>query len=585
MCGIFGYVGKSDNAGELVLEGLKILEYRGYDSWGVAVIEDGNFKVSKKIGKIGSAKLSLPKSNFALGHTRWATHGRVTNENAHPHLSCNSAIALIHNGIVENYQELAKKLSMNHKINSATDTEIIAHLVEEEYGKHNLKEALAKVFAYLHGLNAVAVASSTGEVAVAKNGSPLVLGVGKDEFFLASDATALLPHTKKVIFLEDNQLATLDKNGIKIFEIKTGREIKLQVKELDWKVSDGGLGKHPHFMIKEIYEQPKVLANIATNMLPEAKELASLIQNSKSTFLIASGTAYHACLASTYLFSKIAGYQVDTAVASEFDYLQNFLNKGSLLIAMSQSGETIDVIEPLNAAKKKGVKIAAVVNSLGSTIYRMSDFKVLLGAGPEKAVASTKAYIAKIAFMLLTIYALTGHEKKAREQIKKASAEIERLLETENIDKFKEIVKILVSAEHVYVIGRGVSYPSALEAALKMKEVSYVHTEGLAGGELKHGTIALIEMGTPCIVFAPNDETYQSIISNATEISSRGGLIIGIGPINSSVFDHWIEVKDIGEASIIPNMIPSQLFGYYMALEKGFDPDKPRNLAKAVTVK
>lgn len=252
---------------------------------------------------------------------------------------------------------------------------------------------------------------------------------------------------------------------------------------------------------------------------------------------------------------------------------------------MSQSGETIDVIEPLNQAKKKGAKIASVVNSLGSTIYRIGDFKVLLGAGPERAVASTKAYIAKISFMVLVAYALIGKVEEAQKLLKEASIEVERLLSAENIEKFKAIVKRLAKSEHVYVIGRGISYPSALEAALKMKEVSYVHTEGLAGGELKHGTIALIEEGTPCIVFAPNDETFDSIISNATEISSRGGLIIGVGPKNSSVFDHWIEVKDIGNSSLIPNVIPSQLFGYFMALEKGYDPDKPRNLAKSVTVK
>lgn len=585
MCGIFGYIGKATDAGEFVLEGLKVLEYRGYDSWGVAVIDEGSFKVNKKTGKIGLAKLDLPKSNFGIGHTRWATHGGVKDQNAHPHLSCDSTLALIHNGIVENYQELTRELSSEHHFASDTDTEIIVHLIEEEYQGKSLAEAVIKVFKKLQGLNAIAVAASNGEMVVAKNGSPLVIGLADEEVLIASDATALLPHTRKVIFLEDNQLANLTSKKVEVFNIETEERIEPEIQTLDWPITEVNLGEHEHFMIKEIHEQPLVINNIATNLASQAVELAELIKKAKGTYFIASGTAFHACLSATYLFSKIADHHVNTAVASEFNYLEDFLKKESLIIAMSQSGETIDVIEPLNQAKKKGAKIASVVNSLGSTIYRMGDFKVLLGAGPERAVASTKAYIAKIAFMVLAAYALIGKVEEAQRLLKEASSEVERLLSDENIENFKAIVKRLAKAEHVYVIGRGISYPSALEAALKMKEVSYVHTEGLAGGELKHGTIALIEEGTPCIVFAPNDETFDSIISNATEISSRGGLIIGVGPKKSSVFDHWIEVKDIGNASLIPNVIPSQLFGYFMALEKGYDPDKPRNLAKSVTVK
>jgi len=586
MCGIFGYVGKSNNAADLVLEGLKVLEYRGYDSWGVAVIDGEHFKVNKKVGKIGGATLSLPSSSYGIGHTRWATHGGVTAENAHPHLSCNSSLALIHNGIVENYRELGRTLAKKHKILSETDTEVIVHLVEEEYQKgKSLKDSLRDVFRSLEGLNAVAVVSSDGEIAVAKNGSPLVLGVGKDEFFLASDATAILPHTKEVVFLEDGQLATFGKEGLRLFDVDSGEEMKIKTQILDWEVGDSSLGKHPHYMIKEIFEQSRVIKNIATTLPPQAEELARAIKTAKGTYFIGSGTASHACLAGTYLFSKNARHHVNTAVASEFNYLEDFLKKESLVIALSQSGETIDVIEPLNAARKKGAKVAAVVNSLGSTIYRMGDIKILLGAGPEIAVASTKAYVAKLAFLLLVTYALKGEVKKAQELLLQSAAEVERLLEEKNLEKIREVVKVLSSAEHVYVIGRGISYPTALEAALKMKEVSYVHTEGLAGGELKHGTIALISPGTPCIVFAPADETYRSIMSNAQEIHSRGGLIIGVSPKKAQVFDHWIEVKDLGEASIIPNVIPAQLFGYFMALEKGLDPDKPRNLAKAVTVK
>lgn len=584
MCGIFGYVGKSSSAADLVLEGLKVLEYRGYDSWGVAVIDNGEFSVNKASGKIGEAHLNLPKSKTGLGHTRWATHGGVSKENAHPHLSCDGKLALVHNGIVENYQELAKNFSKKHRLLSQTDTEIIAHLLEEEVQKNTLQEALRKVFKQLQGLNAVAVADSSGQIVVAKNGSPLVLGAGKGEFFLASDATALLPHTKKVIFLEDNQLATINNVGIEVFSLETGKKLQPDVTTLDWAVVDNKLGNYPHYLLKEINEQPAVIKNIATLLVPQAHLLAKEIKKAKGTFFIGSGTASYAALAGTYLFSKI-DLHVNTVAASEFVYLENFLTKKSLVIALSQSGETIDVIEPLNFAKRRGVKIAAVVNALGSTIYRMSDLKILLGAGPELAVASTKAYTAKIAFLIMLTFAIQDRLKEAQNLLVAAATELERLLENNNLEKLKKIAKVLATKEHIYTIGRGVSYALALETAMKMKEVSYIHTEGLAGGELKHGTIALIDKGTPCIVFAPNDETYQAIISNATEIKSRGGLIIGIGPRNSDVFDHWVEIKDIKEASLIPAVIPAQLFGYYLALEKGLDPDKPRNLAKAVTVK
>ena len=338
-------------------------------------------------------------------------------------------------------------------------------------------------------------------------------------------------------------------------------------------------------MIKEIHEQPRIIRNIIDELEKPAIDLASAIKKAKGTFFIASGTAFHACLAGTYLFSKIANYHVNTAVASEFNYLEDFLNPRSLIIALSQSGETIDVVEPLNRAKEKGSRIAAVVNSLGSTVYRMGDIKILLGAGPEIAVASTKAYTAKLAFLILVTYSLLGRVEEGKIILASAASEVERLFKENSVREIKKITKVLAKSEHIYTIGRGISYPTALESALKIKEVSYIHTEGLAGGELKHGTIALISKGTPCIVFAPEDETYSAIISNATEIKSRGGLIIGIGPKRSDVFDHWIEVKDVGEASLIPMTIHAQLFGYYLALEKGYDPDKPRNLAKAVTVK
>ncbi|MEX0616483.1 MAG: glutamine--fructose-6-phosphate transaminase (isomerizing) [Candidatus Woykebacteria bacterium] len=597
MCGIFGYIGPKKNAAELVLSGLKTLEYRGYDSWGVASViqnskskvQNVNLVVEKHVGKIGKSKLSselsTQNSSLAIGHNRWATHGGVTDENAHPHLSCDGKIALVHNGIVENFQKLKKDLEKNHKFKSETDTEVIVHLIEEEIRTKDFVSAVRSSFNKLEGLNAIVTLTSDGELVAAKNGSPLVVGIGRREYFVASDATAISQHTKKVIFLEDGQLAHLNNHEVSIFSLATGEKLKAKRETLEWKFTQASTGNYPHFMIKEIHEQREVILNAAENLVNPAQILAEAINKARGTFFIASGTAFHACLAGTYLFSKIAKHHVNTAVASEFNYLEDFLTPKSLIIALSQSGETIDVVEPLSRAKKKESKIASVVNSLGSTIYRMGDIKVLLGAGPEIAVASTKAYIAKVAFLILVAFSLRGRVEEGKKLLVLAAKEVERLLKDECLKDIKKIAKILEKSENIYTIGRGVSFATALESALKIKEVSYIHTEGLAGGELKHGTIALISKGTPCIVFAPADETYEAIISNATEIKSRGGLIIGVGPKKSEVFDHWIEVKDAGEASLIPMTIPAQLFGYYLALEKGLDPDKPRNLAKAVTVK
>lgn len=584
MCGIFGYIGEWQDAATVVLDGLKRLEYRGYDSWGIAVAIDGKVRVEKKIGKIGQANTTLPKSSIGLGHTRWATHGGVTEENAHPHFDCSETLAIIHNGIVENYQELKDSLN-THRFKSETDTEVIVHLLEDALKKEkDFLTAFRDTFGKLKGLNAVA-ALYENKIIVGKNGSPIVLGKSSNSVLLASDASALLPITRDVIFLEDHQLAVMEKDKVSIFDIKSGEAQEAKWQTLDWKVETAQLGDFEHYMLKEIYEQPKVIRNVAENLSDQIADLSLEIKKARGTYFIGSGTASYACLAGTYLFSKIASRHVNTAPASEFNYLEDFLTPESLIIALSQSGETIDVVEPLTRAKSKGSKVVAIVNNLGSTIYRMADYKLLLGAGPEMAVASTKAYTAKIAILVMMAYAIKGDLETAQKLLLRAADEVERIIEKENLTNIRKICKDLIDREHIYVIGRGLSFPSAMEATLKIKEVSYIHAEGLAGGELKHGPIALIDKGTPCIVFAPGDETYDAIISNATEIKARGGKIIGVGSKRAKVFDEWVEVRDCGEATLIPQVIPAQLFGYFLALEKGYDPDKPRNLAKSVTVK
>jgi len=585
MCGIFGYIGNKQNASQTILEGLKFLEYRGYDSWGIAVKKGNTLASEKHVGKIGDKTTNLPKSTVGIGHTRWATHGGVTVTNAHPHLDCTGQIAVLQNGIIENFQQLKDELlQKGHKFVSQTDTEVISHLIEDYLKTEIFSSAVRHAFNRLHGLNAILVINAiSSEIIAAKNGSPLVVGIGKNEFFVASDVAGIVAHTKKVIFLKDHEMAILG-NKLQLFSLPHGKSITPRIETIDWKIEQIEKGNYKHFMLKEIYEQPLVIRNIAENYTEQIQTLSSVINKARGTFFIGCGTAFHACLTGVYLFSKIAKKHVNTASASEFNYLEDFLNKKSLVIALSQSGETIDIIEPLTRAKKKGSKIAGLVNVIGSTIYRMSDYKMLLGAGTEKAVASTKAYIAKLSLVIMLSHAVAGKLEEAKTLLLKAADEVEWMLE-QNAEMIKKLADILVKSEHIYIIGRGMSHAAALEAALKIKEVSYIHTEGLAGGELKHGPIALITKGTPCIVFAPHDETYDAIISNAQEIKSRGGIIIGVSSENSPVFDHFIHVKNGTTASVITQAVPMQLLAYYLAIKKGYDPDKPRNLAKSVTVK
>lgn len=589
MCGIFGYIGKKDNAAEIIFNGLKTLEYRGYDSWGISTQNKQKIFVEKKIGKLPekiprSYILNL-KSNIGIGHTRWATHGGVTSANAHPHLDCTGQISVLHNGIIENYRELKKELiAKRHTFVSQTDTEILAHLLEEYSKKNRFLDAMKLTFRRLNGLNAVvAIRASNEEIIAAKKGSPLIAGIGDNEFFLASDVTGILPYTKKIIFLKDNELISLNKR-CKLYSLTTGKEIKPKTETIRWNIETASKGSFRHFMLKEIYEQPSIIHTLADSYTDQINKLSLVIKKAHGTFFIGCGTAFHACMAGTYLFSKIARLHVNTAPASEFNYLEDFLTKKSLIIPLSQSGETIDVIEPLNHAKQKGSKIMAITNVLGSTIYRMGDYKLLLGAGPEKAVASTKAYIAKISVLTMLAFALANKLDQGKKILHASKKECLRLLNKKSLLLIKNIAGFLSQKEHIYIIGRGVSSATALEGALKIKEVSYIHTEGLAGGELKHGAIALISKGSPCIVIAPLDQTYDAVISNAIEIKSRGGHIIGISSKNHPVFNQYIEVRETG-SPLITHIVPLQLLAYYIAVKKNLDPDKPRNLAKSVTVK
>ncbi|MDP2671621.1 MAG: glutamine--fructose-6-phosphate transaminase (isomerizing) [bacterium] len=588
MCGIFGYVGKRNDVAQIVLEGLKQLEYRGYDSWGIAVKTGKKITLEKHVGKIGQAETILPESNLGIGHTRWATHGGVTAENAHPHFDCSRELALIHNGIIENFLEIKEELlKQGHKFISETDTEVAVHLIEENLKKKGFASAVRDSFNRLEGMNAIVVANAASkEIIAGKNGSPLVVGVGEDGYYLASDAAGILKHTKKVLFLEDGQLVILGEE-LKLLELPEGQEVEPEFTTLTWRFEEAEKGNYEHFFIKEIHEEAAVIERVALNSLAQTKKLAELIEGAFGTFLIACGSASYSAVGATYLFSKIAKKHVNFSIGSEFKYLEDFVREKTLVIPISQSGESIDVIEPITKAKKqKGAKIAAIVNVLGSTLYRMADFKVLLESGPEKAVVATKSFTAMIAVLLLTAYSLAKKQKQGQELLKKAAKNVKEILAPSYIKKVKDLAETLKKQDHIYIIGRGLSYAVALEATLKIKEGSYTHAEAFPGGELKHGVIALIDKGTPLLVFAPNDETYEEIVSNAAEVKARGGFIVGIGPKNNQVFDIFLPTEDIGEATILAQITISHLLGYYLALAKGVkDPDKPRNLAKSVTVK
>ncbi|CAN5663894.1 glutamine--fructose-6-phosphate transaminase (isomerizing) [soil metagenome] len=588
MCGIFGYAGAPVDLAPEILEALKTLEYRGYDSWGIAVSSDSELVVRKSAGRIGNTSVTVPPSAIGFGHTRWATHGGVTDQNAHPHLDCSRRFAVIHNGIVENFRELRVSLdAAGHQFLSETDTEIIAHLVEDAVGGSELSVAVFReVVNSLKGLNAVIVLDVRSNLMMAaKNVSPLVLGMGASGITLASDAIALHGHADHITHLEDSQIAHMDLEGVRLFDRCTLKEVAPTWFPAKFGDRQRGPGAHPDFMSKEMAEQPDVLERLARDANGDIESLASAIHDSYGTFLVGCGTASYAALTGSYLFSRIAKWHLNFVVGSEFKYHEHFLTDRSLVIAMSQSGETADIIEAMMSAKARGSKLAALVNVEQSTLDRMVDLRVHLRAGPEQCVLSTKAYTAKVAILTMLAHNLAGTPSIGRQLVISASQALREMLSGSWIAEVRAIAESIFEAESLFVIGRGLSYPTALEAALKIKEVSYIHAEGFAGGELKHGVIALIQPGTPCVVYAPADETYHDILSGAMELKSRGGYIIGVGSRNDPVFDQFIPVPDVGDATPILQALPAQMLGYHAALLRGNDPDKPRNLAKSVTVK
>lgn len=586
MCGIVGYIGKKD-ATKTVFLGLKKLEYRGYDSWGIVVLKNGKLIVDKHVGRISDSKLSLPKSNLALGHTRWATHGGVTVQNAHPHIADNNRFALVHNGIVENYEEIKREFLQGVSFKTKTDTEVLLRLIEKFIKIMPLPKAVGKAFTLIEGRNAAAVLDGKKYQLIAvRNGTPLILGIDKDGVFVSSDASPFLSFTKKALFLNDGQLAVVEKGKFSIFDIKRNKKIKKPVSQINWSAEQAEKGEYPYFLIKEIFEQPQVLLRCLHQDFRQVEKIADLINRSFGCYLVGAGTAGKVAFLGSYLFSRIAKKHINFCVASEIPSFSHFLTQQSLIIIISQSGETADTLEAIKAAKEKSAKIISIVNVEGSTIARQSDEVLYIKAGPEKAVASTKATVGQIALLYLLAYACIGKTEEVLKLLKSTAVKVEKILSDESVKQVKNLAKKLKNTEHLYIIGRGINHPVALEAAVKLQEVAQIHAEGIAGGELKHYALALIERGTPCIVLVAEDETKGAILSNAMEIKARGGYIIGIAPKKHDVFDYFLKVPNLqGEDSCIVNLIPNQLLAYQLAILRKIDPDYCRNLAKSVTVK
>ena len=611
MCGIISYIGGRQTAGKLAVAGLLKLEYRGYDSFGFAEFFEGGYRITKRVGKVSDfvvKDFSFAKSNLVAAHTRWATHGGVSEVNAHPIASHDGRVVVVHNGIIENYIALKKQLGKKGvKFVTQTDTEVLPNMIAQYLKKDSLEVAVQKAVKHFHGRYAfVALCAGTRQLVAARNGSPLILGVEVPEiatdkvqtkvaakgFFVGSDIQAFLSSTQEVVYLDDGEMVTIapeSKDAGKMvahFARLSGEGIGKRVLTLNVAAEKDDRGGYTHFMLKEIMEQKETLARAVAQDDAVIEQVAGRIRKAFGTFLVGCGTAGKVCMASEYLFARIAKKHVNVVFGSEFDSHEPFLKSQSLMIAVSQSGETIDILDAMQVAKRKKAKVAALVNVVSSTVARQADMVLPVNAGPEKAVASTKATTAQLAILTLLAYAVDGRLAEGKKVLLDAASEINDFLNPRYSKHIAEIAKRIAKEENMYIIGKGENYPMALEAAIKIQEVSYIHAEGFAAGELKHGPLALISKGTPLIAFVPSEEgARQAVLSNAMEVKARGGRIIGIATEKDPVFDEWIRVPEAGDAQAIVNIIPVQLLAYHLAILRKNNPDRPRNLAKSVTVK
>lgn len=606
MCGIVGFVGNT-NAAPILLNNLEKLEYRGYDSAGISVIENGCIVTKKAKGRIANLKKITDDGKnvngcLGIGHTRWATHGEPNDINSHPHESMHGKFAVVHNGIIENYVSIRESLTKKgFKFMSETDTETVTQLLESYYDG-NIMDAIVKTLHMIDGSYALGIICNdcTDKFYAVKKDNPLIIGLGDGENYIASDVTALIEHTRKVCYLEDNEIAVISKDSVHIYNLN-GEEVEVKVKEIDWNINAAEKGGYPHFMMKEIMEQPKVIRDTVTPRIKNGEvvldgiELDRYLDTVNKIVITACGSAYHAGFVGKYVLEKLARVPVEVDLASEFRYRDPMINKNSLVIAVSQSGETADTLAALKEAKRRGAKTIAIVNVVSSAIATTADDVIYTWAGPEIAVATTKAYSAQLTvFYLLAIYMARrlGKIDDARNaqliaDLINLPEKVEKLFEQKTV--IQNMASLYFNEKHIFFIGRNLDYASALEGSLKLKEISYIHSEAYAAGELKHGTISLIEEGRLVVAVACQNQLFEKTLSNIREVKARGADIVAIVDESNTVIESetdkvlYIPSTDpLFTASL--SVIPMQFFGYYVAASNGCDIDKPRNLAKSVTV-
>lgn len=616
MCGIVGYIGKRQ-ASPILLDGLRRLEYRGYDSAGIALWTDGGIDVYRKAGRIENLRQLVSETNppgdLGISHTRWATHGAPTDENAHPHRDQSGNLALVHNGVIENYQSLKKALvASGHIFQSETDTEVLAHLVgqfyddsEETDPKIRLVNALQAALAQVKGTFGIGVIhlDAPGVIVGARLGSPLVVGLGTDEQFLASDVAAIVAHTRDVIYLNDYDIVTLTRHGYEVNSLDQNRTASVKISRVDFAEADAEKGKFEHFMLKEIYEQPQSIRNAlrgrlsreeATSILGGLNMSPTELRNIGRVIFSGCGTAYHAAMVGEYLMESLARIPTEVEFASEFRYRNVPTDKNTLQFVVSQSGETIDTLAALREAKRKGIRCLGIVNNVASTIARETDGGVYIHAGPEIGVAATKTFTSQVAVMtLLSVLFGRIHHLSSTDgleiidELEAIPEKIEQILK--QAPRIKEIANRYADAEGMLFMGRQINYPVAMEGALKMKEISYIYASGHPSAELKHGIIALVKPDLPSIFIAPNDAVFDKNVSNIEEVKARKGPVIAIATEGhhelERIADDVVYVPQCKSMlSPLLTVIPLQLLSYYVALARGCDVDKPRNLAKSVTV-
>jgi len=587
MCSIIGYKG-NEHASSVLIEGLKKMEYRGYDSVGIATIKSGKLLMRKGVGKVSEVNKSLRldelPGKLGIGHTRWATHGGIVDSNAHPHLACNSTIAVVHNGIIENYDELKDELHRSgHEFSSETDSEVIAHLLEEYFEiTRDIRLSMIFTCKRLVGSFAFVAVFNSSTLCGARYDEPLIVGVGNDDYFLSSDILGFLNYTDRAIFLDNRDIVVINDSDISFFNFD-GDRISRKITQVAWELGDADKGKYSHYTLKEIHEQRQTIVKSMEQDKKNLEKFCDIITGAKNIYITGSGTSYHSALLAKQIFSKLK-IHVETIMSSEFQYSSEMLDENSVLLAISQSGETADVIQSVKSAKNMGVKVLSIVNIPTSSLARLSDSYLEVNCGPEIGVAATKSFTSQIT-LLYYVADIIGRKTNGISTSKELlTTTIIQVLELDS--QIESVANQIKGLKDVYILGRSLHFPICLEGALKIKELSYIHAEGMAAGELKHGPLALIDNNSIVIVIHPNDSTYNDTLSNIHTIKSRGAKIVGISNKKNEIYDYQITIPTISEFLYpLIEVIPLQLLAYYLSIGNNANPDYPRNLAKSVTVK